>query len=89
MPSKVYRRQKHAFLSLPSAHEPEQGLWTMVQDTLRSKVVEGIPFLDASGVRGSVDTMHGADANARTVANPAFMQLLGSVCLHERMGVTA
>ena len=61
----------------------------MVQDTLRSKVVEDIPFLDANGVRGFVDIMHGADATARTVAEPAFMQLLSSVCRHERMGVTA
>lgn len=85
----VYRRQKHPFLSPPSAHQPEQGLWMLVQDTLRSKVVEEVPFLDARGVRAFLDGLQGADAGQRTVAEPGLMSLLSTVFLHERMGVAA
>jgi asparagine synthase (glutamine-hydrolysing) len=85
----VYRRQKHPFLSPPSAHEPEQGLWMLVQDTLRSKVVEDVPFLDAGGVSAFVDYIGKADAATRTVAEPALMSLLSAVFLHQRMGVSA
>lgn len=85
----VYRRQKHPFLSPPSAHRPEQRLWILVQDTLRSKVVEDVPFLNGRAVEGFLDGLSDADATARTVAEPAIMSLLSTVFLHERLGVGA
>lgn len=83
----VYRRQKHPFLSPPAMLEPNQKLSILVQDTLRGKAVESVPFVDAVGVRKLLDSMESMNDEQRVQLDPPLMVLLSTVFMHERLGV--
>ncbi len=46
----VYNRQKHPFLAPPSVISPDEKLHQLVQDTLRSQLMDEIPFFDKNKV---------------------------------------
>ena len=81
---RVYRRQKHPFLSPPDALGKPSRMTALIQDTLRSKTVESIPFLNASAVRSLADRLEGMTPPERGRIDTDLMSLISAVIMHER-----
>jgi asparagine synthase (glutamine-hydrolysing) len=80
----VYRRQKHPFLSPPSTLQPEQGMFELVQDTLRGPSLAAVGIYDQQKVIRLLDTLPKMDAAARTQIDPTLMTVLSVCILQER-----
>ena len=81
----VYRRQKHPFMSPPAAAQQDGKLFTMLQDTLRSSLLDGPGIYDRAKVVRMLDAVPGMDFAARSRIDPVLMWM-GSICLlHERL----
>jgi len=86
----VYRRPKHPFISPPASKEPDNPkLGILIQDTLRSKVVDSVPFLDGKAVRNLVDSLDSMEPQQRFGIDSDLMILLCTVFMHERLGVAS
>jgi asparagine synthase (glutamine-hydrolysing) len=83
----VYRRQKHPFLSPPSLPERSPKMAALLQDTLRSKAVDTVPFLNAGAVRRMADQLDKLPSHLRLGMDSHLMVLLSTVFLHQRLGV--
>jgi asparagine synthase (glutamine-hydrolysing) len=81
---RVYRRQKHPFLSPPATLNPDQRLNTFVQDMLRGPILASIPFFDRNKVVGLLDRLHTMDDGARVANDQTLMTLVSACVLHER-----
>ncbi len=79
----VYRRQKHPFLSPPDGSGPSE-MSTLIQDTLRSKVVDSVPFLNAVAVRSLADRLGRMTSTERGRIDRDVMRLISQIFLHER-----
>lgn len=78
----VYDRQKHPFMA---PLELKSGLETLVQDTLRSRASEGVPFFDERAVRALLDALPAdADPASRARASPMLLTMTSACILHER-----
>ena len=83
----VYRRQKHPFMSPPATVQQDGKLYTMLQDTLRSSVLDGPGIYDRVKVVKMLDAIAGMDVLGRNRADSVLMWM-GSICLlHERLVV--
>ena len=80
----VYRRQKHPFLSPPDASGTPSRMATLIQDTLRSKTIDAMPFLDAAAVRALADRLPTMTPAERGVVDTDLMMLLSFAFMHER-----
>jgi asparagine synthase (glutamine-hydrolysing) len=89
IPKSVYERQKHPFLSPPSALDPQGAFYRMTQDILRGRAVETLPFVDAGKVRATLDQISGWSTEDKTAWDPPIMLLLSAVILGERFGMQA
>jgi asparagine synthase (glutamine-hydrolysing) len=81
----VYKRQKHPFLSPPDGSGAPGKMSTMIQDTLRSKVVDSIPFLNATAVRGLANRLVKMTSTERQRIDRDLMRLVSHIFLHERL----
>ena len=84
---RVYRRQKHPFLSPPLSLLRGSRFYDLTQDTLRSKIVESVPFLDAPLLRSVADKLIDATERQRRAAEPRVLFVMGMIFLHRRFGV--
>lgn len=82
---RVYRRQKHPFLSPPEALGKPGRMTALIQDTLRSRTVESIPFLEASAVRKLADRLETMTPSERGRIDTDLMSLISAVFMHERL----
>ncbi len=82
---RVYRRQKHPFLSPPEALGKPSRMTALIQDTLRSRTVESIPFLKAPAVRELADRLETMTPSERGRIDTDVMSLISAVFLHERL----
>ena len=83
----VYKRQKHPFMSPPSTVQQDGKLYTMMQDTLRSSLLDGPGIYDRAKVVRMLDAIPGMDGAARNRIDSVLMWM-GSICLlHERLGM--
>ena len=81
----VYRRQKHPFMSPPAAVQEGGKLFTMLQDTLRSGMLDGPGIYDREKVVRLLDAVPSMDFVARGRVDSVLMWM-GSICLlHEQM----
>lgn len=80
----VYRRQKHPFFSPPDSSGAPSRMAILIQDTLRSKVVDSIPFLNAAAIRGLADRLGTMTPAERGSMDPGLMTLISQIFLHER-----
>lgn len=80
----VYKRQKHPFLSPPATLNPEEGLNTLMQDTLRGSTLKSLSFFDQKKVIGLLDQLPSMDTGQRTVTDQTLMIILSACILHER-----
>jgi len=83
----VYRRQKHPFLSPPALPEQSPKMAALLQDTLRSKMVDAVPFLDGRQIRNMADQLGGISSELRRSMDSHLMVLLSTVLLHQRLGI--
>ena len=80
----VYRRQKHPFLSPPDASGVPSRMATLIQDTLRSKAVDSVPFLNGVAIRNLADRLPGMSSAERGRIDTDLMVLVSQIVLHER-----
>jgi asparagine synthase (glutamine-hydrolysing) len=85
----VYRRQKHPFMSPPATLNPEKRLSVFVQDTLRSSVLESIPFFDQGRVVNLLDRLETMDEGARVANDQVLMTVVSACVLQERFQLAA
>jgi asparagine synthase (glutamine-hydrolysing) len=84
----VYRRPKHPFISPPPSTEADNPKFEMlVQDTLRSRVVDSVPFLNGPAIRELADSLKTIPLEQRFAIDSDVMILLCTVFMHERLGV--
>jgi asparagine synthase (glutamine-hydrolysing) len=83
----VYRRQKHPFMSPPATLQQDGGLFAFLQDTLRSRALDGPGIYDRRKVVALLDAVPSMDAAARTRADGVLMWITSLCVLHERMGL--
>jgi asparagine synthase (glutamine-hydrolysing) len=77
----VYDRQKHAFIA---PIESKSGLWTYIQDTLRSRTLESIPFFDQKAVAQQLDDLRSdAEPSSRARVFPTLMMMTSACVLHD------
>ncbi len=85
----AYRRPKHPFLSPLTTLEPGERLRVLTEDTLRSKAVDAVPFLDARRIRGLVDRLDRMTPAERRGLSSLLLGVLSLVFMHERLGVAS
>ena len=83
----VYRRQKHPFMSPPSTVQPGGKLYTMLQDTLRSSLLDGPGIYDREKVVRALDAVPSMDGAARNRMDSVLMWMGSLVLLHDRLGM--
>jgi len=83
----VYRRQKHPFMSPPSTVQQGGKLFTMLQDTLRSEMLDGPGIYDRKKVVGLLDSFPSMDGPTRTRMDSTLMWMSSICLLHERLGM--
>jgi asparagine synthase (glutamine-hydrolysing) len=76
----VYTRQKHPFMSPPATIQLDGGLYTFLQDTLRSGALDGPGIYDRVKVTTLLDSILTMDAAARGRAD-ALLMWMASVCV--------
>ncbi len=78
----VYGRQKHPFIA---PIELRGGLHDLVQDTLRGRVLAGVPFFDPRAVAEFLDGLPRIEDQAtRDRVFPLLLLLTSTCILHER-----
>ena len=77
----VYRRQKHPFTSPPSTAETDGALFTLAQDTLRSRQMADQPFFDPAKVAHFLDKLKGLPPGPRLGADALVMEILSLATL--------
>jgi asparagine synthase (glutamine-hydrolysing) len=84
----VYRRQKHPFLSPPATLNPDQGLSSLMEDTLRGSTLRKLSFFDRDRVVELLDRLPNMDDAQRTVVDQVLMLILSACILQERFHLT-
>ncbi|MFM7449249.1 MAG: asparagine synthase (glutamine-hydrolyzing) [Leptolyngbyaceae cyanobacterium] len=84
----MYDRQKHPFLAPPSTFKTNGPLQELIQDSLRSSRMSGIPFYNRAAVIPLLDALPTLDASKRSSVDIALMKMLSAYCLQERFGLT-
>lgn len=83
--STVYQRQKHPFLAPPSLTDPESAMHRLLQDTLRGRAIDAIPFLRKKAALDILDSLPGLDEKARSAWEVPLTTLLSACLLAERL----
>jgi asparagine synthase (glutamine-hydrolysing) len=81
----VYRRQKHPFMSPPATIQRDGRLYTLLQDTLRGRAIDGPGIFDRRKVAALLDAVPTMDAGARTRADLLLMWIASICLLHQRL----
>ena len=81
----VYARQKHPFMSPPATFQRDGRLYTCLQDTLRSRALDGPGIYDRARVTKLLDAIPSMDGPGRARAD-ALLMWMSSLChLADRM----
>jgi asparagine synthase (glutamine-hydrolysing) len=81
----VYQRQKHPFTSPPATLQQDGRLFAMLQDTLRSGLLDGPGIYDRTKVVGLLDAMPGLDLAGRTRADALLMWMTSLCLIHDQL----
>ena len=86
---RVYRRQKHPFLSPPATSTPAERFHQMLQDTLRGPSLGSLPFFDQKNVISVLDRLPNmAEAEAMSW-DPTLTAILSACVLQDRFRLSA
>lgn len=80
----VYRRQKHPFLAPPSGLDPEGRFSQLMQDTLRSRALDDLPFYEPTLVRALLDALPTLEPRKRGGASYLLTLILSACVLQQR-----
>lgn len=86
---KVYRRQKHPFLSPPDTAGKPSKMAALIQDTLRSQIVDSVPFLNGPAVRSLAERLRSMTPSERGLIDSDIMMLISFIFMHERFMQTS
>jgi asparagine synthase (glutamine-hydrolysing) len=81
---RVYRRQKHPFLSPPVTMLPTERFHQVLQDTLRGMGLKAIPFYDQKKVVAILDDLPQMSDPERIGWDPVLMSVLSACVLHQQ-----
>ena len=84
LPSAVYTREKHPYLTPPVLLKEDEPLHQMLQDTLRRNAFKRIPFLNKKAVIELLDGVSVLDNGAKTALEVRMMTLFSACVLSER-----
>ncbi|BAY66404.1 asparagine synthase (glutamine-hydrolysing) [Calothrix brevissima NIES-22] len=79
----VYTRPKHPFMAPPATLTINK-LYTMMQDCLRSSVMESVPFFEQTAVIGLLDELPRMSERQLVAVDSTLMMLLSTYFLHSR-----
>jgi asparagine synthase (glutamine-hydrolysing) len=85
----VYKRQKHPFTSPPATMQTEGRLYTLLQDTLRSSVLDGPGIYDRAKVKRLLDAVPSMDGPARSRTDTLLMWMTSLCLLQESFAMGA
>ncbi|HUL51462.1 MAG TPA: asparagine synthase (glutamine-hydrolyzing) [Candidatus Nitrosotalea sp.] len=85
----VYRRQKHPFLSPPVTLVPTERFHKMLQDTLRGRELEAVPFYDQKKVIALLDRLPAMSDADRVAWDPVLMSILSACVIQKRFRLGA
>jgi len=80
----IYERQKHPFVAPPLSRFADKGADGALQDALRSKSFEAVPFFDHAKVRQLLDSLPEMKAADRGAVDPVLMTAMSAAALQER-----
>ncbi|WP_342026026.1 asparagine synthase (glutamine-hydrolyzing) [Cytobacillus pseudoceanisediminis] len=80
----VYNRKKQPFTAPHSTLDPNNPLYEMIQDTLRSNVVQENPFFNPIAIKTLLDSIPKLDYRTRIILDPVLMLLMSTFILHKR-----
>jgi len=83
----VYARQKHPFMTPPATIQQDGGLYELLQDTLRSSILDGPGIYDRAKVTKLLDAIPSMDAAGRGRADALLMWMTSLCLLSERLSV--
>jgi asparagine synthase (glutamine-hydrolysing) len=83
----VYRRQKHPFLAPPSAASAEGTLHELMQDTLRGRALDRVPFYQRGKVIELLDGLPGRPPATLPAVDALLMQMLSTCVMATRFGL--
>ena len=81
----VYQRQKHPFLAPPSLTNPDSPMHRLLQDTLRGRALDAIPFLRKNAALAVLDSLPSMDDKTKTGWEVPLVTLLSACLLAERL----
>jgi len=80
---RVYGRPKQAFTAPHSTLDPSNPLYELIQDTLRSRVVQDNPFFNAVAIKVLLDSIPKMDYRTRITLDPVLLLLVSTLILHK------
>jgi len=80
----IYKRQKHPFVAPPLSRFAGKDADDALQDALRSKSFEAVPFFDHAAVHRLLDSLPSMKAEDRGAVDPVLMTAMSAAALHER-----
>jgi asparagine synthase (glutamine-hydrolysing) len=83
----VYTRQKHPFMSPPATIQQDGRLYAFLQDTLRSRALDGPGIYDRAKVTRLLDSVPSMDAAGRGRADALLMWMTSLCLLSNRLGL--
>lgn len=83
----VYTRQKHPFMSPPATIQQDGRLYAFLQDTLRSRALDGPGIYDRAKVTRLLDSVPSMDAAGRRRADALLMWMTSLCLLSNRLGL--
>ncbi|MGH0593690.1 asparagine synthase (glutamine-hydrolyzing) [Bacillus pretiosus] len=80
---KVYGRPKQPFTAPHSTLDPNNPLYELIQDMLRSQVVQDNPFFNPVAIKTLLDSIPKMDYRTRITLDPVMLILLSTFILHK------
>lgn len=80
----IYQRQKHPFVAPPVSLFATPEATALLNDTLRSEALSGVPFLDRANVLALVESLPRMSNAERSATDPVLMMIISAVKLQER-----
>jgi len=88
LPAAIVSRPKQPFLAPPLSRFEGRRASALVQDVLRSRAAERVPFVDRARLWRLLDALPGMGAQQRALRDPVLFVLLTATLLGEQcMGV--
>lgn len=80
----IYERQKHPFVAPPLSRFSSSEADSVLQDVLRSKNFQSVPYFDQKKVIALLDSLPEMKAEDRSAVDPVLMTAMSAAALHER-----